>query len=60
MEFVSRQARYRLKGESGAVNAQPPKEGGAVEFDAGRVLETWLVSVSTYEKVPGEAGPPKN
>jgi hypothetical protein len=30
-----------------------------VEFNAGQVLETWLASVSTYEKVPGDAARPQ-
>lgn len=45
------------KAASGTRNTQPPGTGPAVEFDAGKVLETWLASTSTYEKVPEARGP---
>jgi hypothetical protein len=58
MEFVWRGARYRLRGPSGAT-AKESGAGPVVEFNAGQVLETWLASVSTYEKVPGDAARPQ-
>jgi hypothetical protein len=58
LEFLSTGARYRLKGASGDVNLRLLGAGEAVEFDAGRVVETWMASVSTYEKMPGESSPP--
>jgi len=57
-EFLSTGARYRLKGASGEADLRLLGAGEAVEFDAGRVVETWMASVSTYEKVPGESSPP--
>jgi len=57
-ELVSRGARYRLKGEGDAMNAQIPGAGGAIRFDSG-VYEMWLGSASTYEKTAGESGQPK-
>jgi hypothetical protein len=29
--------------------------GEAVEFDAGKVLETWMKSASAYEKLPANS-----
>jgi hypothetical protein len=53
--FVSGSAGKR---SSGARNALPPGTSGpAVEFDAGRVLETFLASDSVYEKAPVGTGP---
>jgi hypothetical protein len=54
MEFVWRGARYRLR-EAGGVAAKDLGAGPAVEFNAGQVLETWLATVSTYERVSGVA-----
>ena len=58
-ELVIRRARYTLKGAAGATNARPPGTGGAVQFDAGRILEMWLASDSTYEKAADALGPPE-
>lgn len=51
-ELVVQGARYILSGATGATDARPPGTGGAVQFDAGQVLEMWLASASTYEKAP--------
>jgi len=55
LEFVSAGSHYRLGSASGDADLRVLGDGEAVEFDSGRVLETWMVSVSTYERVP--AGP---
>jgi hypothetical protein len=54
VEFVWRGARYRLR-EAAGTAAKDLGAGPAVEFNAGQVLETWLATVSTYEKVSGVA-----
>jgi hypothetical protein len=59
LEFLSTGAHYRLRGASGEANLRLLGAGQALEFDAGKVLETWMASVSTYEKVPGEPRPPE-
>jgi hypothetical protein len=56
-EFVWHGMRYRLRGAPLAVHAPGPGSGPAVQFNAGQVLETWLASPSTYEKVPGGSPP---
>jgi hypothetical protein len=58
-EFLSAGARYRLRGASGEANLHLLGAGEVVQFDAGRVLETWMAVVSTYEKQPGESKPPE-
>ena len=55
LEFLSAGSHYKLGSASGDANLRVLGAGEAVEFDAGRVLETWMASVSTYERVP--AGP---
>ncbi len=57
--FLSTGAHYRLRGASGEANLRLLGAGEAVEFDAGRVVETWMASESTYEKLSAEARPPK-
>lgn len=52
-------AHYRLKNTAGGTGAQAPGGGGAVQFDAGQVLEMWMGSVSIYERAAGENGPPQ-
>lgn len=59
LEFLSTGAHYRLRGASGEANLRLLGAGQALEFDAGKVLETWMASASTYEKVPGEPRPPE-
>jgi hypothetical protein len=54
LEFLSAGARYRLRSPSGEANLRLLGAGEVVEFDAGRVLETWMAAASTYEKVAGE------
>jgi hypothetical protein len=53
LEFVSAGSHYKLGNARGDADLRVLGAGEAVEFDAGRVLETWMVSVSTYERVPG-------
>jgi hypothetical protein len=55
-EFVSNGARYRLKGTGGEANTRG-ETGPAVKFDAGKVLETWIVSASIFGKLPEEVRP---
>jgi hypothetical protein len=59
LEFLLAAAHYRLRSASGEASLRLLGAGDAVEFDAGRVLETWMASVSTYEKLTGEPGPPE-
>ena len=59
LEFKSKGEHYRLKGASGEANLRLLGAGEAVEFDAGRVVETWMASVSIYEKLPGESTQPE-
>jgi hypothetical protein len=56
MEFASNGAHYRLKGTGGDANTGSGT-GTAVKFDAGKVLETWMVSASTFGKLPEESKP---
>jgi hypothetical protein len=59
LEFLSTEAHYGLRSASGEANLRLLGAGEAVEFDAGRVLETWMASASTYEKLSAESKPPK-
>jgi hypothetical protein len=59
LEFVSAGAHYRLKGASGEANLRAPGAGEVVQFDAGKVVETWMAATSTYEKQSGEPRPPE-
>jgi hypothetical protein len=59
LEFLSAGAHYKLRGASGEANLRLLGAGEVVQFDAGRVLETWMSVVSTYEKQPGESKPPE-
>lgn len=54
LEFRLAGAPYKLRGASGEANLRLLGAGEVVRFDAGRVLETWLSVVSTYEKQSGE------
>jgi hypothetical protein len=58
MEFVSNGARYRLQGTGGEANTRAGT-GTAVKFDAGKVLETWIVSPSIFGKLPEDVRPPE-
>jgi hypothetical protein len=49
MEFGLNGVRYRLRGTDGEANT--------VRFDAGKVLETWIVSTSIFGKLPVEVRP---
>jgi hypothetical protein len=60
MEFIVQGRRYILKDGSGAMKAQTPGTGGAVEFDRSQVLEMWPMSPWTYEKAPDTPAPPKS
>ena len=59
LEFLSAGAHYKLRGANGEANLRLLGEGEVVQFDAGRVLETWMSAVSTYEKQPGESKLPE-
>jgi hypothetical protein len=59
LEFLSAGAHYRLSGATGEANLRLLGAGEVVQFDAGRVLETWMATVSTYEKQSGESRPPE-
>jgi hypothetical protein len=59
LEFLSAGAHYQLRGASGEANLRLLGAGEVVQFDAGRVLETWMATVSTYEKQSGESRPPE-
>jgi len=58
-ELVVQGVRYTLKGGDGAMRAQTPGAGGAVQFDRSQVLEMWPASSSTYEKAPDTAAQPE-
>jgi hypothetical protein len=55
-EFVWNGTRYRLRGVPMAP-ARGPGSGPAIEFNAGQVLETWLATPSTYERVQAADAP---
>jgi hypothetical protein len=58
-EFVIQGVRYTLKVGDGAMKAQIPGAGGAVQFDRSQVLEMWPASPSIYEKAPDATAPPE-
>jgi hypothetical protein len=58
MGFLWMGTHYRLRGANGNANLRLLGAGEVVEFDAGRVLETWMESESTYEKLSGEGNAP--
>jgi hypothetical protein len=58
LEFLLAGAHYRLKGASGEANLRLGA-GRVVQFDAGRVVETWMAATSTYEKQSGGSRPPE-
>ena len=59
LEFRSAGARYKLRSAGGAANLRQPGAGEVLEFEAGKVLEAWMTSASTYEKLPAESKPPE-
>jgi len=54
MEFDAQGARYIVKDGSGAMKAQTPGTGGAVQFERSQVLEMWPISPLVYAR----AAPP--
>jgi hypothetical protein len=58
-EFLSAGAHYRLRNSGGEANLRLLGAGEVVEIDAGKVLETWMATESTYEKLPAESRPPE-
>jgi hypothetical protein len=58
-EFVVQGAHYALKGGNGAMKAQTPGAGGAVQFERSQVLEMWPASPSVYEKAPDTTAQPE-
>jgi hypothetical protein len=58
-EFLSARAHYRLRNSGGEANLRLLGASEVVEFDAGKVLETWMATESTYEKLPSEARVPQ-
>lgn len=59
LEFRSPEAHYTLRGAEGEANLRLLGAGEVVEFDAGRVLETWMAAGSDYESVPGPSRLPQ-
>jgi tartrate dehydratase beta subunit/fumarate hydratase class I family protein len=55
MEFIVQGVRYMLKEGSGAMKAQTPGTGGAVQFERSQVLEMWPGSSLVYERAPATA-----
>ena len=55
MEFVVQGAHYMLKQGSGAMKAQTPGAGGAVQFERSQVLEMWPLTSLMYERAPATA-----
>jgi hypothetical protein len=58
-ELIWGGAHFALSGRSSSMNVQTSGTGGAVVFDAGRVLELWLASTSVYQRASGDSGHPK-
>ncbi|MBZ5671784.1 MAG: hypothetical protein LAO04_18910 [Acidobacteriia bacterium] len=58
-ELVVQGASYTLKGGDGAMKAQSPGAGGAVQFDRSQALEMWPASTSIYEKAPDRTEQPE-
>lgn len=54
LEFLFAGAHYKVRGADGEANLRLLGAGEVVEFDAGRVLETWMASATTYEKLAPE------
>ena len=59
LEFLSPGGHYKLRSASGEADLRMLGAGEVVEFDSGRVLETWMASVSTYENLPAEHRSPE-
>lgn len=51
-EFVVQGTHFTVKSGSGAMKAQTPGAGGAVQFDKSQVLEMWPVSPVIYAERP--------
>lgn len=60
LEFLSAGAHSRLRSASGEADSRMLGAGEVVEFDAGKVLETWMASVSTYERLLTKPECPRN
>ena len=58
-ELVVQGARFTLKDGTGAMKAQTPGAGGAVQFDRSQVLEMWPTATAVYEKVSDQTGQPE-
>jgi hypothetical protein len=58
LEFLSTGAHYKLRRASGHADLRLLGAGEVVEFDTGKVLETWMTVASTYIKLPDEASTP--
>jgi hypothetical protein len=58
-ELVVQGARFTLKDGTGAMKAQTPGAGGAVQFDRSQVVEMWPASPSVYEKAPDTTAQPE-
>jgi hypothetical protein len=58
-EFSIGGTRYRLKNPALGMSVQTPGAGGAVQFDAGQVLEMWMGASSAYERVAGGTASPQ-
>ena len=59
-QLVVQGARYTLKDGSGAMKAQTPGGGGAVQFAPSQVLKMCPTSPSLYEKSPDTSAPPQH
>jgi hypothetical protein len=49
-EFQLSAASYELTNAGGGMTVHTASAGAAVEFDAGKVIETWVSSASTYSR----------
>jgi len=49
LEFRSAGSHYKLRSAGGEANLRVPGAGEVVEFEAGKVLEAWMASASTYD-----------
>jgi hypothetical protein len=50
---------YELTGAGGGMTMHAAGAGTVVEFDAGKVIETWVSSASTYSRRTDTPAPPK-
>jgi hypothetical protein len=58
LEFLVSGTLYKLNGATGTANTRPPGTGRALQLEKGQVLETWLATVSVYDKAADKPSQP--